>query len=113
MGIQHVENVTLIRHAYVRTSHQRHGIGGALLAHLRTLTDRPVLMGTWADAAWTIGFYESYGFRLVTKQEKDRLLRRYWNIPERQTETSVVLGDEAWYRSGLSQDEGRHRNVTD
>ena len=96
MGIQEVEDVTLIRHAYVRGSHQGRGIGALLLAHLRTLTDRPVLIGTWADAAWAIGFYRKHGFRLVTLAEKVRLLRRYWTIPERQIETSVVLADAGW-----------------
>ena len=96
MGIQEVEDVTLIRHAYVRGSHQGRGIGALLLAHLRTLTDRPVLIGTWVDAAWAIGFYQKHGFRLVTPAEKERLLRRYWIIPERQIETSVVLADAKW-----------------
>jgi N-acetylglutamate synthase-like GNAT family acetyltransferase len=97
MGIQQVQDVTLIRHAYVRTSKRNGGIGGKLLAHLRTLTDRPVLIGTWAAATWAVAFYEKHGFRRVTPQEKDRLLRKYWSIPERQVETSVVLADERWY----------------
>jgi len=93
MGIQDVGDVTLIRHAYVRSSVQRGGIGGRLLAHLQTLTERPVLIGTWADAHWAIGFYEKHGFRRVTSAEKDRLLRVYWDIPARQVETSVVLAE--------------------
>jgi GNAT superfamily N-acetyltransferase len=96
MGIQDVGDVTLIRHAYVRTSDQGRGAGGRLLGHLRTLTDRPVLMGTWADAGWAIAFYRKHGFELVTPEAKDRLLRTYWSIPERQVETSVVLADAAW-----------------
>lgn len=91
MGIQPVKDVTLIRHAYVITSKRNQGIGGKLLSHLQKLTDRPVLIGTWADAAWAVRFYEKHGFELVTEEEKDRLLRKYWNIPERQIETSVVL----------------------
>ena len=93
MGIQDVQDVTLIRHAYVRTGNQKQGIGGQLLSHLRALTDRPVLIGTWADAAWAIRFYEKHGFEMVGPPEKDRLLRKYWTIPERQIETSVVLAD--------------------
>ena len=89
----------VIRHAYVRTERRKGGIGGKLLAHLRTLTDRPVLIGTWAAATWAIRFYQKHGFRLVIPEEKDRLLRKYWNIPERQIETSVVLADENWFRS--------------
>ena len=96
MGVQPVEDVTLIRHAYIRTESQKRGIGGRLLAHLRTLARGPVLIGTWADAAWAIRFYEKHGFHLVTSMQKDRLLSRYWNIPERQAETSVVLADAAW-----------------
>jgi N-acetylglutamate synthase-like GNAT family acetyltransferase len=97
MGIQDVQDVTLIRHAYVRTAKRKHGIGGKLLCELRKLTTRPVLMGTWAAATWAIRFYEKHHFRLVTPEEKNRLLKKYWSIPERQVETSVVLGDERWF----------------
>jgi GNAT superfamily N-acetyltransferase len=96
MGIQDVLDVTLIRHAYVRTAEQKKGIGGKLLSHLRTLTSRPILLGTWADATWAVRFYEKHGFRLVTPEEKDRLLKKYWSIPERQIETSVVLVEKSW-----------------
>lgn len=94
MGIQPVQDVTLIRHAYVRTAQRNKGIGGKLLSHLRTLTDQPILMGTWADAHWAIKFYEKYGFELTSTEEKNRLLRKYWNIPERQIETYVVLKEK-------------------
>jgi N-acetylglutamate synthase-like GNAT family acetyltransferase len=99
MGLQEVQDVTLIRQAYVRTAKRNRGIGGQLLAFLRKKTERPLLMGTWADAAWAIRFYEKYGFRLVTPEEKDRLLKKYWSIPERQVETSVVLADQRWFES--------------
>ena len=101
MGIQHVDDVALIRHAYVRTAHRRQGIGSELLRHLLAQTDRPVLVGTWADATWAIRFYERHGFRLVSPPEKERLLRRYWTVPDRQAEASVVLADEKWF--GRSQ----------
>jgi N-acetylglutamate synthase-like GNAT family acetyltransferase len=93
MGIQPVKDVTLIRHAYVRTRRQKAGIGAELLAHLRSLTTGPVLIGTWADASWAIRFYEKHGFQLVGPQEKNRLLNTYWTIPDRQATTSVVLTD--------------------
>ena len=96
MGIQDVLDVTLIRHAYVRTTCQKRGVGGKLLSHLRNMTSRPILIGTWADASWAILFYEKHGFRVVTPEEKDRLLRKYWSIPDRQIETSVVLAEESW-----------------
>jgi GNAT superfamily N-acetyltransferase len=96
MGIQDVQDVTLIRHAYVRTANQKQGIGAHLLSHLRDLTDRPVLIGTWADAIWAINFYQKYGFQKVTPEEKVRLLKKYWTVPDRQIETSVVLADEQW-----------------
>jgi N-acetylglutamate synthase-like GNAT family acetyltransferase len=99
MGIQDVQDVTLIRHAYVRTAYRGKGIGGKLISHLRTLTLRPTLVGTWAAATWAIHFYEKYGFKLVTWEEKERLLRKYWSIPERQTETSVVLADGKWFEA--------------
>jgi GNAT superfamily N-acetyltransferase len=91
MGIQDVDDVTLIRHAYVTPSRQGTGIGSRLLAHLMSLPRQPLLVGTWADATWAVHFYERHGFRLVTPEEKDRLLRRYWSIPARQVDTSVVL----------------------
>ncbi|HWR59074.1 MAG TPA: GNAT family N-acetyltransferase [Thermodesulfovibrionales bacterium] len=93
MGIQDVQDVTLIRHAYVLTSWRNRGIGGKLLLHLRKLTVRPILIGTWADATWAVRFYEKHGFHLVSPEEKDRLLKKYWSIPERQIETSVVLAE--------------------
>lgn len=91
MGIQDVQDVTLIRHAYVRTKDRRSGIGGKLLSYLQTLTNRSVLIGTWADASWAIRFYEKHGFRPVPADQKDQLLQRYWNVPARQIETSIVL----------------------
>lgn len=99
MGIQDVRDVTLIRHAYVRTAQRNRGIGALLLAHLRTLTQRPLLIGTWAAADWAIRFYVKNGFRVVGDQEKGRLLRKYWSITDRQIETSVVL-EEAGGREG-------------
>jgi len=96
MGLQQVQDVTLIRHAYVRTRIQKRGIGGRLLAHLQGHATGPLLVGTWADAAWAIQFYERHGFQPVGPAEKDRLLRKYWAIPERQIETSVVLADAKW-----------------
>src|SRR5215813_1579935 len=96
MGIQHVQDVTLIRHAYVRTAQQKRGIGALLLTHLRRLTVRPVLIGTWADAVWAIRFYEKHGFQKVSPREKDLLLKKYWSIPERQMATSIVLADSEW-----------------
>jgi GNAT superfamily N-acetyltransferase len=96
MGLQRVQDVTLIRHAYVRTGIQKRGIGGCLLTHLQGLATNRLLVGTWADAAWAIRFYEKHGFQLVGAAEKDRLLRKYWAIPERQIETSVVLADAKW-----------------
>ncbi len=92
MGIQPVNDVTLIRHAYVLPNYQREGIGERLLRNLMSLARTPVvLVGTWEAAFWAISFYEKHGFKLVLKEEKGRLLRKYWKIPERQVETSVVL----------------------
>ena len=91
MGIQRVRDVDLIRHAYVAPARQRAGIGGALLEHLTGSPARRMLVGTWADAEWAIRFYERHGFQLLPREEGAELLRRYWTIPERQIETSVVL----------------------
>jgi N-acetylglutamate synthase-like GNAT family acetyltransferase len=97
MGLQRVDDVTLVRHAYVRTADQNQGIGASLLHHLRAIAANPVLLGTWADATRAIRFYEKHGFRAVDAEQKDRLLKRYWTIPERQIETSVVLADRRWW----------------
>jgi GNAT superfamily N-acetyltransferase len=93
MGVQPVRDVDLIRHAYVRPDAQRQGVGAALLRHLRDTSTRPMLVGTWADADWAIGFYRRHGFELVPPERGAELLRTYWTIPERQIETSVVLAD--------------------
>ena len=98
MGIQTVRDVDLIRHAYVLPGQQGRGVGGELISHLQKIATRPMLVGTWADATWAIRFYERHGFELVTPAEKDRLLRTYWSIPERQIETSVVLADASTKR---------------
>jgi GNAT superfamily N-acetyltransferase len=95
MGIQPVRDVNLIRHAYVVPESQGRGIGGALLEHLLGLATRPMLVGTWAAATWAIRFYERYGFEYVGPGRTAELLRAYWDIPERQIETSVVLAQRA------------------
>jgi N-acetylglutamate synthase-like GNAT family acetyltransferase len=102
MGRQNVQDVTLLRHAYVRTAHRNRGIGGQLLVALCREVERPVLIGTWAAATWAVRFYQQHGFRQVTPAEKDRLLKTYWSIPERQVDTSVVLADSRWF-SGHSR----------
>ena len=96
MGLQDVADVALIRHAYVATAARRKGIGGGMLKFLLARTSRPVLIGTWAAATWAIRFYEKHGFRVVSPAEKERCLRKYWRIPDRQIETSVVLADPKW-----------------
>ncbi len=101
MGVQPVRDLTLIRHAYVRTAYRSQGIGGRLIEFLLNEISTPVLIGTWADAAWAIRFYEKYGFKKVSTDEKNLLLRIYWNIPDRQVETSVVLADRKWIDSGI------------
>ena len=91
MGVQPVRDVDLIRHAYVRPGSQRRGIGAALIGHIRALSSRQMLVGTWSAATWAIAFYQRHGFVLVSPEKKTVLLKSYWTIPERQIETSVVL----------------------
>ena len=98
-GLQDKGDVALMRHVYVRPSLQRRGIGSALLRHLSDQTSKPILIGTWAASHWAIRFYEKHGFRLATPESTAQLLARYWSIPERQVETSVVLGDARWYET--------------
>ena len=97
MGTQDVQDVTLIRHAYVCTSQRGQGIGGELLGRIMDQATKPILIGTWADAVWAVRFYENHGFKVVSTQEKETLLRKYWNVPDRQIETSVVLADQKWF----------------
>jgi len=96
MGIQHRGEVDLIRHAYVRSRVRRQGVGARLLAHLMQKAQKPLLIGTWADAHWAVSFYQKNGFRLLSREQTAALLRRFWSIPERQIETSVVLASPAW-----------------
>ncbi len=98
MGIQDKGEVHLIRHSYVLTRAQRKGVGGKLLRHLEALTETPMLIGTWESAAWAVSFYQKNGYALLPEEEKNRLLRKYWSIPERQVETSVVLADSKWFQ---------------
>jgi GNAT superfamily N-acetyltransferase len=95
MGIQNVRNVRLIRHAYVLSDHQGLGIGSALIGHLRGNGGSPILIGTWAAASWAIGFYQRHGFTLVPDTVTAQLLKTYWDVPERQIATSVVLASPA------------------
>ena len=97
-GFQPVKDVTLVRHVYVLPEHQRRGIGGRLLSHIkRVTTTQQLLVGMWEAATWAVRFYEKYGFRLLPN--KDELLRKYWNIPDRQIKLSVVLGTDLPDRS--------------
>ncbi len=96
MGIQDKGEVALVRHAYVSPGTQRMGIGTRLLRHVESLTDKPILVGTWADASWAIEFYRRSGFSVVPRRQKGALLRRYWSIHPKQIESSVVLADERW-----------------
>ncbi|MEX1993204.1 MAG: GNAT family N-acetyltransferase [Steroidobacteraceae bacterium] len=91
MGVQRVRDVDLIRHAYVRPDQQGRGVGAALLRHLEGLSQRQILIGTWADAAWAIRFYQNHGYVLVAGEDTGQLLQTYWTISPRQVETSVVL----------------------
>lgn len=95
MGLQELDDIALIRHAYVRTQYRNQGIGGRLLAELKSTAARPLLVGTWSAARWAILFYEKHGFHLAAAAEKDRLLSRYWRIPAAQASASVVLSAAA------------------
>ena len=99
MGIQDKEDVALVRHAYTATTLQRKGIGTKLLRRVEALADKPILIGTWADASWAIEFYRRNGFTVVSDGDKNRLLRAYWSVPARQVEASVVLADRRWMKA--------------
>ena len=99
MGIQDKGEVALVRHAYVAPTIQRKGVGSSLLRHVESLTAKPVLIGTWADASWAIEFYLRNGFTVVPNEHKNSLLRKHWSIPARQVETSVVLADGRWMQA--------------
>ncbi|HOX39225.1 MAG TPA: GNAT family N-acetyltransferase [Candidatus Brocadiia bacterium] len=96
MGIQNRGDVDLIRHAYVRTANRQGGIGTMLLRKLEQMTEKPILIGTWTAATWAVRFYEKNGYRAISRAETERLLRRYWKIPDRQIETSIVLASPGW-----------------
>ena len=96
MGTQDRSDVALIRHAYVKTTRRKQGIGTELLRHLEQMTHKPILIGTWADATWAISFYEKNGYRRLSRKDTERLLRQYWSVPDRQVTTSVVLANARW-----------------
>ena len=96
IGIQDKGDVALVRHAYVTPTTQRSGVGTKLLRHVEGLVDKPILIGTWAAASWAIEFYRRNGFTIVPTDHKDHLLRKYWSIPARQIETSIVLANGLW-----------------
>jgi GNAT superfamily N-acetyltransferase len=96
MGLQEKDDVTLIRHAYVRTKFQKRGVGTNLLGHLELVAQAPILVGTWANAAWAISFYKKHGYKLVSEKKKDILLRTYWSISDVQGQSSVVLAQNTW-----------------
>ena len=100
MGMQDKGAVALVRHAYVLPTTHRSGVGSRLLRHVEGFTEKPILIGTWASATWAIEFYRRNGFTVVPHEEKERLLRMFWSIPERQIETSVVLADRRWRGAG-------------
>jgi enamine deaminase RidA (YjgF/YER057c/UK114 family)/GNAT superfamily N-acetyltransferase len=102
MGMQDKGAVALVRHAYVVPATQRKGVGTTLLRHVQGLARKPILIGTWADASWAIEFYRRNGFEVVPDGDRDRLLRTYWSIPERQIETSVVLADRRMARESIN-----------
>jgi len=99
IGIQDKGPVALVRHAYVAPTTQRKGVGTKLLRHVEDLAEKPILIGTWADASWAIEFYRRNGFTLVPDNHKDHLLHTYWSISERQIQTSVVLADRRWMKA--------------
>lgn len=91
MAKERIKDVTLIRHAYVLMEHQNRGIGSKLLTFIEEGVDTEwLLIGTWKAATWAIDFYKRHGYEPM--DNKDELLRKYWDIPERQVETSCVLG---------------------
>jgi GNAT superfamily N-acetyltransferase len=100
MGVQPVRDVDLIRHAYVRPGGQRRGVGAALINHIRSLSRRQMLVGTWQAATWAIAFYQRHGFVLASQEQKTALLNSYWAIPARQIETSVVLANPPLFTAG-------------
>ncbi|MGE4648524.1 MAG: GNAT family N-acetyltransferase [Arenicellales bacterium] len=91
MGLQHRDGVDLIRHSYVCRPWQGKGIGCALLAEVELYSKTQILVGTWAQATWAIGFYQANGYRLLDDNKKSELLDQYWQIPTRQAQASVVL----------------------
>ena len=102
MGKQFKGDVILLRHAYVKTAWQNQGFGSNLLRHLLASVEHPILIGTWSAADWAVRFYEKHGFTMLKGVRKNTLLKKYWSISARQTETSVVLADPNWFAVNLS-----------
>ena len=92
IGIQEVQDIILIRHAYTLTSYQNKGTGSAMLEYLlKKSQNSRLLVGTWKNAEWAIRYYQKFGFILHTKKQSTLLLKKYWKIPSKQIKNSVVL----------------------
>ena len=92
MGIQELADVTLIRHAYTLSDYQGVGVGKSLLQYLLQINkSASLLVGTWQDATWAIRFYVKNGFVLHRRKQTGQLLKKYWQVPLKQMENSVVL----------------------
>ena len=92
IGIQEVQDIILIRHAYTLTSYQNKGTGSSMLEYLlKKSQNSRLLVGTWKNATWAIRFYEKFGFVVHAKEQSTLLLKKYWKIPSKQIKNSVVL----------------------
>ncbi len=92
IGIQEVQDIILIRHAYTLTSYQNKGTGSAMLEYLlKKSQNSRLLVGTWKNATWAIRFYEKFGFVVHAKEQSTLLLKKYWKIQSKQIKNSVVL----------------------
>ena len=92
IGVQEVKNAILIRHAYTLTSYQGKGIGSTLLDYLlKKNQNSRLLVGTWRKAEWAIRFYKKFNFIIQSKNQSAILLKKYWKIPLKQINNSVVL----------------------
>ncbi|MFQ5520618.1 MAG: GNAT family N-acetyltransferase [Candidatus Methylomirabilia bacterium] len=90
MGLEHVRDVALLRHAYILPEHQRLGIASRLREHLegQVLGVRRLIVGTYSGNYKARRALEKAGYRLSADSES--VLRAYYAIPEDRLESSVT-----------------------